>query len=85
MDSVLGRNAAGRKVLKVGKELRRALLVIAAIAVCDRNLRELFFGNIVQASKINSIHFSDRRFIPDAEATNPATLAKVVVILLCIK
>jgi hypothetical protein len=63
----------------VTEEFRSALpFVITPVDIGDGSARELFIGNVLEATQVDSVHLSDRGFGSEPKGSNTAVLAKVV-------
>src|SRR3954453_11485845 len=60
---------------------RQIPAVVQAIDIGDRQLRELFVGEL-EAAEIYAVHLADRRVVADAEGAHAAAAAEVVLVLL---
>src|SRR2546423_543115 len=64
-------------------EKRRSALpaIVATVDVRDRKARQLFLGELFQASDVNAVHLADGGLVADTERAHAAMLAEVVVVL----
>jgi hypothetical protein len=86
MERLVGAHASDDRASQVAIKLGCALpFVMQSVDVSNGDLRKLFVGDIGKASKIDSVHLPDRRFVPDTETTNSTVLAEVVMVLFCVE
>src|SRR5688572_13508705 len=66
---------------------RRSVLppVVHAVDVRDRDFRQLFVGDALQAADVHAVHLSHRRLVADTKGTDSTMLTEEVLILPCVE